>query len=129
MIVGPWLGWPWFLFNGHAVGSNTRVRELVYIVLAAAGIPLFFLGIGALVALDIIVDGNLLYMHLVLFVWTMIFGYALHITQNRAVSLFRYFNGPPAPGYLVVISGLFCDSYVEAFLRTAGGGWARVVLG
>ena len=37
MMAGTWLGAPWFVFNGFALGSPTRRREIVLALVALLG--------------------------------------------------------------------------------------------
>lgn len=37
MFGGPWLSWPWFLVNGWALGSPTRVREALVVGAGVVG--------------------------------------------------------------------------------------------
>ncbi len=116
---GPWIAvnpfWPllamvltgilpgvlWFLYNGRALGSATRRRDL------AVG------GIGVLVSLASAFALQTLrpsipvavfpYLGLFLVGWKVMIGYLLHIDQARSVELYQYFGGRLGKGFLLMI--------------------------
>ncbi|HEX8538086.1 MAG TPA: hypothetical protein VF664_11525, partial [Cystobacter sp.] len=42
MMAGAWMGVPWFILNGFAMGSTTRRKETVLAVLVMPGTLLLF---------------------------------------------------------------------------------------
>lgn len=93
MLGGAWLGLPWFVLNGMAVGSPTRVREAVLAaigLLASLGLAfgLLYLWQGGI--LD---KGSLQYAMLVLVVWKLAIGYALFVMQASTIELYQYYGG------------------------------------
>ena len=105
MLGGPWIGWPWFVLNAHAVGSPTRWRQTL---LAAGGLIVTF---GLLVAIGvahlqgILPDGIPLRLGiLLLFAWKITVAYVLASMQWRSVELFEYYRGIVRNGMLVVVA-------------------------
>ena len=37
MLAGPWLGWPWFIVNAHAVGSGSKWKQTLLVLVGLAG--------------------------------------------------------------------------------------------
>jgi len=106
MLGGAWLGFPWFVFNGVALGSATLRRE---ILLAGAG----FAGAAVLALAMFFVLGNkLLPMSAVPFllplpiVWKLGIGYLLVRVQHRSFALWEHFGGTPRRAFLVLVAGL-----------------------
>ena len=105
MLAGQWLAVPWFIFNGRALGSATRNRELA---LSLAWFPAAFglvIGIGWLrihagVSLT-------LARYLILSVVTckLGLGYWLYALQERAFALHQHFNGRVRNGAVLVMIG------------------------
>ena len=127
---GPWIAvnpfWPllalvltgilpgvlWFLYNGRALGSATRRRELA---IGAVGI----LGsLGCAAALQSlrpsIPAGIFPYIGLLLVAWKVMIGYLLHIDQARSVELYQYFGGRLGKGFLLLILVLVLSVFLSA---------------
>ncbi len=105
MFAGAGLSWPWFVFNGLAVGSPTRRREILW---AAGG----FLGSFALVVTVFsLADSEVLsklgvqYSLLGLTVWKLAVSYWLFVLQTRSFHLYEHFGGRVRNGVLVVVAG------------------------
>lgn len=116
---GPWIAvnpfWPllalvltgilpgvlWFLYNGRALGSATRRRELV---VGAIGILGALACASALQALRPSVPSAVFpYVGLLLVGWKVSIGYLLHIDQARSLELYLHFGGRPGKGVLLLI--------------------------
>ncbi len=105
MLAGSWLGLPWFVVNGFAVGSPTRWREAA---MAAAG----FAGSVALVVLLFVLAGTgvvsstaVPYAAVGITVWKLVVGYLLFLWQRRSIHLFEHFGGTLANGLPVALVG------------------------
>jgi hypothetical protein len=125
MLGGCWLSWPWFAFNGWAVGSPTRRRETALVV---AG----FIGSVLLVATILLMDRRGLFSPisarfalLTVLIWKLLVSYSLYITQSRSFELYRYYGGPARNGLLVVVLGFFLDPRLSGAVK---GLWLRLVL-
>ena len=116
---GPWIAvnpfWPllalvltgvlpgvlWFLYNGRALGSATRRRELA---VGAVGILGSLACAAALQSLRPSIPAGIFpYIGLLLIGWKVSIGYLLHIDQTRSLELYTYFGGRLGKGVLLLI--------------------------
>ena len=107
MFGGVWCAWPWFVLNGFALGSPTRVREAI---VAAGGL----LGVAALLILiflahgaGIIPETKLKYAFVLVIVAKLAISYWLYELQARSFGLYEYFGGQVKNGLLIVIAAAF----------------------
>jgi len=109
MLGGSWLGLPWFAFNAVAVGSPTRTRELVLVVVGFVGSLVIGLGLMQLVGLGYIGSAaSIQYALLVLLIWKLAIGYALFVQQSATIELYQYYGGVLSRyGILVVVAATF----------------------
>jgi hypothetical protein len=108
MLGGTWMGWSWFVFNGVALGSATRRRELGLVVVGLIGaFVVLIIGSIALKATD---SQNQTAARLVLLaatVWKITVSYVLYVWQYRSFSIYEYYGGTVRNGLIIVILGLF----------------------
>ncbi|MDJ0934118.1 MAG: hypothetical protein QNJ06_17920 [Kiloniellales bacterium] len=116
---GPWIAvnpfWPllgmvlsgilpgtlWFLYNGRALGSATRRRELAVAGIGVLGSLVIAL---ALQSFRPSISATVFpYFGLLLVGWKVTIGYLLHIDQVRSVELYTYFGGQLGRGILLLI--------------------------
>ncbi len=109
MFGGAWISWPWFAVNAFAVGSPTRVRELLWAVGGFVGTFCMVLGLVLLDRSDAVSGTVMRYLWVFLLVWKLTVSYWLYILQSRTFSLYRHFGGKARTGLFVVI--------VAGFLR------------
>lgn len=124
MMAGPWLGFPWFLFNGLAIGSARQKREVAWI--AGGWLTLAALYAGLFVLAEALKLGRfeLGYLRFGPIVWLMICGYALHFSQGRSAQLFAHFGGRLRQGWWVaILGGLVGREQVAAALEKLPAGW------
>lgn len=93
MLGGFWLGLPWFVFNGFAVGSPTRVREAVIAVLGLFGAVVIAFALIYLWQAGYIHKDGLQYALLVLVVWKLMVAYALFVAQSATIEIYQYYGG------------------------------------
>ena len=103
MFGGVWLSWPWFVFNGFAVGSPTRWRETGIVLFGFAGAALSVVGLGYLVGAGILPRGGIPYALLVVVVFKLAVSYWLHALQERTFGVYEYYGGLSKSGLPVVI--------------------------
>lgn len=127
MFAGSWLAWPWFVFNGFAVGSPTRWRELGAVIVG-------ILGKAAIAAVTVLgnhyglISKEALIWTLViaLDVWKIAITYWLYMTQDRTIELFTYMGGKLRNGIIGVFLGFFVGQrFMNNLLRV--GLWAFVL--
>ena len=109
MFGGAWIAWPWFAFNGFAVGSPTRIKELLWAIGGFVGTLVLTFGIFGLRAAETIGDVTLEYLVVFLLVWKLLVSYKLYLLQARPFALYEYFGGAVRTGLFVVL--------IAAFLR------------
>jgi hypothetical protein len=115
MVAGPWLSWPWFVVNAHAVGSRTKWRETF---LMAGGFVVSAVLLLTLIAVfDMPRFANnttaLRLSALGVLVWKLGVTYWLFVLQAPSVSLFRYYRGATwtqAP--VVLVGGFLVTQYL-----------------
>jgi hypothetical protein len=113
MIGGAWIGWPWFVFNAHAVGSPSRWRQTALVAFGFLGACALLLGI-ALLANAGVLEGRtpqrLALLGLVAFKLTV--SYVVFAMQWRSVQLFEYYRGVVRNGIVVVVAAWFLEPHV-----------------
>lgn len=128
MIGGAWLAWPWFALNGFAMGSPTRRRELVLVVVGLLMTPLPIAAAGLLLVAGWDQTWVIQIMGLVVILWKLAIAYWLYALQSRTFEIYRYYGGGVANGGIALVLGLVADRAVDAQLRQLGA-VARMVLG
>ena len=103
MFGGAWISWPWFALNAFAVGSPTRVRELLWAVGGFVGTFVLVLGLIGLDLSDRVSDHGMRYLYVLLLVWKLTVSYWLYILQARTFALYEHFGGVVRTGLFVVI--------------------------
>jgi hypothetical protein len=115
MLGGSWLALPWFVFNGVALGSPTRRRELA---LAATSL---FGSAGLIWALAALGQMPRLQFRLALLSLLAVklgAAYALYLTQVRSFELWKHFGGQPRNAIVVVVASLFLEHWLFASVET-----------
>lgn len=107
MFGGAWLSWPWYVFNGVAVGSPTIRQEIALAVGGFLGSALLVLLIFVLRSENILTTGMNPYAFLVLLVWKLAVTYALFSVQGRTFGIYEYYGGTVKNGFIVLLLGLF----------------------
>lgn len=98
MFGGAGLSWCWFVFNGFAMGSPTRVREALIAAGGFLGSFLLLLGIVGARASGAIGEAAFPYwMELILF-WKIGVSYWLFAVQGRTFPIYAYYGGRCAAG-------------------------------
>lgn len=112
MLGGSWLGWPWLVLNGWAMGSATRMRELAFVVAGWLGtLPVFYGVVAAFgaVGLD---DAYVPLAASVTLVFKVTVSYFTFVAQMRSFQLYRYFGGPVRNGLLLALASMFARGAV-----------------
>jgi hypothetical protein len=107
MFGGPVWGWAWFIVNGQALGSPTRLRELMFVVLGVCGILGLSVVLGSLMMAGIVTKESMPYAVLVFTLWKLGISYWLYELQSRSFELYRYFGGSVQNGVIVVVLAYF----------------------
>ncbi|HEX5750880.1 MAG TPA: hypothetical protein VFZ09_31940 [Archangium sp.] len=107
MMGGAWLGVPWFIFNGFAMGSTTRRKETALAVLLVPMTLLLILLLGTLVRLEVLTAASAPYAGVGITVWKLAVGYVLFNLQQRGFALHEYYGGVVRNGALVLVASIF----------------------
>ena len=121
MVVGPWLSWPWFIVNGHAVGSPTRWRETLVALLGFVGTAMiFFAAVLVVMRFKLGSDAALVQLAILpIVLWKLGVTYWLMSVQAPAVELFQYYRGETqSRAVLILIPAYFIDTRVMKALPT-----------
>lgn len=129
MLGGSWIGLPWFLFNGHAVGSATRKQELRVAITSpllalAFSLVAFNLidalqvdpGPGAAAIADVLGLPTRAYAYAGAIIVTLKFWfmYRLHWMQSKSVSIHESYGGKLLNGAPVLAAAYLLRSFVLA---------------
>lgn len=120
MLAGSWLALPWFAFNGLALGSATRRREWLVVLLATplkVGLFLFLMMLHRKLGLP---EGALRYHVTVVTALGLGLGYWLFNLQQSSFALYQYFDGRVRNGVFLMVGGALVQQQV---LKLFGGGW------
>jgi hypothetical protein len=128
MVAGVWLGVPWFIFNGFAMGSVSRRKETLLAVGVVPGTLLLFFVLGMLLKLGVLTEVSAPYAAVGITVWKLAMGYVLYNLQQRSFALHEYYGGVVRNGALVLVASIFLGSRLLTEL-TGGQTLLRVLLG
>lgn len=112
MLSGGWCAYPWFVLNGFAVGSSTRVRESITSLVALLGAAALTAALVFAGGRGWINDSQARYAVLGVTVWKLTFGYIVFNWQERSVHLFEYYGGRLHSGFAALVAALLIRSYV-----------------
>jgi hypothetical protein len=126
MFAGSWLSWPWFAFNGAAVGSPTLRREVGWVVAGFAGRALLIAGILFAAGTGRLPRQAVPYALLPLTLWTLGVSYVLHSLQSRSFQLYQHYGGTLRSGLPVVMAGFLIRRLA---LQSAASGLVALLLG
>ncbi len=119
MFGGAWFAWFWFVANGFALGSPTRLREAALVAGGFIGVVVIWFITGLVFDAGILHKEQVLYALLVVTLWKLGITYWLFELQNRSFDLYQYFGGTVRSGMYVVVAGYLTRT---AVLNVAGGG-------
>lgn len=127
MFGGAALSWTWFVWNGFAVGSPTKQRELALAVGGLVGSFALLIGIVSLNQAGVLSDVGVRYAQVGLTVWKLGVSYWLYVLQGRSFHLYQYFGGAVKSGFMLAFLGgyLFHRAMVGSGLD---GFWLRILL-
>lgn len=107
MFAGPWLSWPWFLFNAWAMKSPRLGRNIAWVVLGLFGTALLVMGTVAVAGSAGAPRWITSYLLIAIVIWKLLVTYALTMDQSRSFELHQYFGGRVANGTWVFLLGSF----------------------
>jgi hypothetical protein len=128
MMAGTWLGVPWIILNGFAMGSVTRRKEAVLAVLVLPGTFLLFMLLGMLLKAGILTQASMPYALVIITVWKLGLAYVLFDLQQRSFALHEYYGGVVRNGALVLVASIFLGARILKGL-TGGNTVLLVLLG
>ena len=105
MFGGAALSWGWFVWNGFAVGSPTKNRELALAIGGLVGSFVLILTIAFLANGQILGTLGIQYALVGLTVWKLGISYWLYMLQGRSFHLYQYFGGTVKSGFMLAFIG------------------------
>lgn len=126
MLGGVWLSWPWFVFNGKAMGSPTFKREALWTVAGLVGTVCIVVVILFLAGRGVLPKPYVKYAAIAIPTWKLLVSYVLYDLQSRTFHLYEYYGGTVRNGMPVVLFGMFFGRTLLALLPSEV--W-RVILG
>lgn len=93
MFVSPAFSWIWFLVNGFAVGSPTRLRETLLAAAGFVGSLAFLLFVSGLHLAEVIGEGVVPYLLDLRLLWQLGVSYMLYVWQSRTFGIYEYYGG------------------------------------
>lgn len=113
MLVSSWVAWIWFVMNGFAMGSPTRIREasvaaIGCIIALAIALTLSYWRASELLSLH-----NYRYSMILLVTWKLGIAYYLYILQSRCFGLYEYFGGAVKIGGKAFIAVFLIEPFVS----------------
>lgn len=107
MFGGVWIAWPWFAFNGLAIGSPTRRAELVWLVAGLAALPILAVALFAAVGTGALPQSSGPYIGLAIVVVKLCVVYAVFLLQSRTIEIYEYYGGKLVNGIWVVVAAFY----------------------
>lgn len=98
MLVGAWMGVPWFLFNGAVMGSPTLRREILLATASLLGSAAMAFAFAYAYGRGWFGQLDPRYAGVAIAVVKLGCAYALYFMQQRPYELWRHFGGRPANG-------------------------------
>lgn len=122
MLGGSILGLPWMVFNGYAMGSAFRAKELLWAVATAFA---QFLLLGVLIwltATGVLTKREFGYASLVIHAVRLTGAYFIYVSQERSFDLYQHFGGSvSSKGMLVALGMMVVRLYVVGALPVGVG--------
>jgi hypothetical protein len=106
MLGGAWIAWPWFLLNGHALGSATQEREHKLLGAALAGSVVLAVVVAAL-APSAHEFKLWRYALLGLSAFKLTMGYLVYIEQRKSFQIHETFGGKSRNAAVVLVAACF----------------------
>ncbi|MCB1042443.1 MAG: hypothetical protein KDC35_05880 [Acidobacteria bacterium] len=113
MFAGTWLAWPWFAFNGFAVGSPTKWRELTAVIIGwLCSVVILFAIIFAEHSKLLTSDVGRWVFLITKDIWIITVSYWIFTTQTRTIELFQYTGGKLRNGLFAVVVSYFVSQKI-----------------
>jgi hypothetical protein len=115
MLGGSWLGLPWFLFNGAAIGSPNKKREVATVIATLATVLTLAIGASMLVSGGVLPSRAMRYLYVFLAAVKLTGGYWLYRLQEEPFRIHARFGGRARQGAVVALGSAFLRSAVVGF--------------
>ena len=107
MLGGAWLSWPWFIVNGLAIGSPSRRREILLVLLGLGGAAVLVVSFVLFGAGGLIPKEGIPYALIAITVWKLGISYWIYVTQQRTFAIWEYYGGNARNGMMIALIGMF----------------------
>lgn len=104
LIGGLWIAWPWLAFNGIAIGSPTRSRELMWLGGSVVAVGVIIIVLSQLILAEILVGPASRYAALSIPIVKLAALYAVYVLQARTIEIYEYYGGVLRNGLLVLVA-------------------------
>lgn len=105
MFAGPWLAWPWAVFNSFAMGSHRRWGDLALGVAGLVSSTILVFTILVLTAAEVLPEQALPYALVAVTTLKLGVSYWLYMRQVSSHQLHVYYRGRSRNGLIVVGAG------------------------
>lgn len=120
MFGGPFFSWAWSLFNGFALGSPSRGREIIAVCL---GVLAYFAVLIGMAASGLLQQWGPAYVRITLVVVSLASCYYIYLKQSVACEIYQYFDGTLMNGIPGVILAYFVgDKFQQLVVTQVLGG-------
>jgi hypothetical protein len=102
LLGGLWIAWPWFAFNGIAVGSPTWRREWLWLGGSILVISVLLFVLTEMVLAQVLVPPWSRYAGLTIPLVKLATLYAVFVLQSRTIEIYEYYGGVLRNGVFVL---------------------------
>ncbi len=119
MIASPVFGWIWFIVNGLAIGSPTKLKEILIACGGIVFLGFFYINLGKIMSDDESIFIQYVdYIRLISVIISLWISYYLYILQSLPFRLHEYFNGPTMNGVIALAIGLVLGNDFQVLILT-----------
>ena len=128
MFGGAWIAFPWYIFNGIAMGSPTLKKEIALGIAGFIGAALIFIALVSLGVSGVIPKSLIPYGAVTLIIWKLGITYWLYATQAATFGIYTYFGGIARNGIIIVFLSSIMRPRVLNAVSEASGAFKSIVL-
>lgn len=114
MLGGLWLALPWFVFNGLALGTPTRMREWLTLAAGLIGAIVATLAVAHAARMGWIEGVGIRLALLSVITVKLASGFAVYAMQSRSFELWQHFGGMARNGLLLVAAAFLVERQLFA---------------
>lgn len=119
MVASPVYGWLWFIINSFAIGSPTKIREIIVSLMGMVFISFFYLFLSELKQSETIYLDYIEYIRFSGVIVYISISYYLFVVQTQPFQLYEYFNGKVINGVPVLVIGFIFGNELQTHVITS----------